>query len=279
MMSKQHLLALLLLFTTSLPLLADSRWGTVPAPSTDTPRAHGFYSNGCLAGGEALPLVGQGYQVMRSSRNRFYGHPSLIAYIQDLAQQAAERDVRLLVGDLSQPRGGPMSYGHASHQIGLDVDIWLTLLPLGETLNRQQTEDWEMLSVVDKYHGVLRQDRWTLRHRDMLQLAAASPLVERIFVNPIIKLGLCRSEADRRWLRKLRPWWGHDAHFHVRLTCPVESPACRNQDPVPAGDGCDGVEDWVAEIVALTRNPPEPGPRRPREPKVLPQVCEEVIAG
>jgi murein endopeptidase len=29
----------------------------------------------------------------------------------------------LLIGDMSQPRDGPMLYGHSSHQIGLDVDI------------------------------------------------------------------------------------------------------------------------------------------------------------
>jgi len=270
---------LLLLASFLTPAVADPRWGRVDQPSTGTARVHGFYSAGCLAGGATLPLAGEGYQVMRSSRNRFYGHPSLIAYVENLGRQAAAHGVQLLVGDLSQPRGGPMSFGHASHQVGLDVDIWLTLLPAGNRLSRQQTEDWDMLTVVDKYHGVLRQDRWTLRHRDILQMAAASPLVERIFVNPIIKLGLCRSEADTRWLRKLRPWWGHDAHFHVRLTCPVESPACRAQDPVPPGDGCEGVEDWVAEIVALTRNPPEPGPRRPRKPKVLPEVCEVVVSG
>jgi len=277
-MNKRVVILLLVVFFAS-PLSADPRWGAAARPSGGAARSHGFYSAGCLAGGATLALEGQGYQVMRSSRNRFYGHPSLIAYVEDLGQQAAERGLQLLVGDLSQPRGGPMTYGHTSHQIGLDVDIWLTLLPASERLSRPQTEDWKMLSVVDKYNGVLRQDRWTLQHRDVLQMAAASPLVERIFVNPIIKLGLCRSEADTRWLRKLRPWWGHDAHFHVRLTCPVESPACRNQDPVPPGDGCAGVEDWVAEIVELTRNPPPPTPRQPRRPKVLPDICETVVSG
>ena len=35
----------------------------------------------------------------------------------------------LLIGDMSQPRGGPMLNGHSSHQIGLDVDIWFTPMP------------------------------------------------------------------------------------------------------------------------------------------------------
>ena len=33
------------------------------------------------------------------------------------------------VGDMAQPRGGPLPFGHASHQTGLDVDIWFTLTP------------------------------------------------------------------------------------------------------------------------------------------------------
>lgn len=272
-------LVILLILGVGSEALADARWGAVEAPSAGDPHSHGFYSNGCLEGGATLPLTGEGYQVMRSSRNRFYGHPTLITYLEDLARQVAAKNIRLLVGDLSQPRGGPMSYGHTSHQIGLDADIWLTLLPLDKTLNHRQTESWKMLSVVDKYHGVVRQDRWTLSHRDVLQMAVASARVERIFVNPIIKLSLCRSESDRRWLRKLRPWWGHDAHFHVRLSCPPGSPACRDQDPVPPGDGCQGVEDWVAEIVALTRNPPPPKPPRKKKPKVLPQVCQAVLSG
>ena len=44
-----------------------------------------------------------------------------------------------LVGDISQPRGGPMFTGHASHQIGLDADVWLTPMP-DRTLSRAERE-------------------------------------------------------------------------------------------------------------------------------------------
>ena len=42
----------------------------------------------------------------------------------------------LLVGDMAQARGGPMLTGHASHQVGLDADIWLTPMPQDTALAR-----------------------------------------------------------------------------------------------------------------------------------------------
>jgi penicillin-insensitive murein endopeptidase len=69
--------------------------------------------------------------------------------------------------------------------------------------------------------------------------------VDRIFVNPAIKHILCESvTTDRTWLRKIRPWWGHDDHFHVRLSCPVGEDACVPTEPIAAGDGCDASLEW-----------------------------------
>ncbi len=94
------------------------------------PQSIGFYAKGCLAGAVALPTDGPNWQVMRLSRNRRWGHPRMIALLEKLSHDAA-RDgwPGLLVGDISQPRGGPMLTGHASHQVGLDADIWLTPMP------------------------------------------------------------------------------------------------------------------------------------------------------
>src|SRR5205807_1315716 len=80
---------------------------------------------------------------------------------------------------------------------------------------------------------------WRPEHRRLLEAFARSPEVERIFVNPAIKRALCREAgADRAWLERIRPWWGHNYHFHVRLACPRGEPECRNQAPPPPGDGC-----------------------------------------
>src|SRR6516165_2279694 len=52
----------------------------------------------------------------------------LIYFLEGLGTKVANAGTwrGLLVGDISQPRGGPMITGHDSHQVGLDADIWLT---------------------------------------------------------------------------------------------------------------------------------------------------------
>ncbi|MDA9854789.1 penicillin-insensitive murein endopeptidase, partial [bacterium] len=106
---------------------AKNLFGSAQTGSDQTPSAFGSYAKGCLAGADQLTESGPTWQVMRLSRNRNWGHPETINYIQKLSQRAS--NLRgwngLYIGDISQPRGGPMLSGHASHQIGLDVDIWL----------------------------------------------------------------------------------------------------------------------------------------------------------
>jgi penicillin-insensitive murein endopeptidase len=275
-------IALLLILTLWLPpALAGNAWGEVDAALPGRPQVIGFYSAGCLSGATMLPLQGEGFQVMRPSRNRFYGHPSLIAFLQALGRQEAARGERILIGDMAQPRGGPMAFGHGSHQSGLDVDIWFAQAPRGQILSFRETEAMPMLPVIDATAGRLNPARWSPRLRDTLKLAADNPVVERIFVNPIIKQALCHSEgAERTWLRKLRPWWGHDEHFHVRLRCPADSPLCEPQKPLPPGDGCDEDLDrwaWEVQQIALglrTRQMP----LERREP-VLPTTCAAVLNG
>ena len=91
---------------------------------------------------------------------------------------------------------------------------------------------------------------WTQDHLNVIKAAAQDRQVQRIFVNAAIKKALCRdATGDRSWLHTVRPYWGHDYHFHVRLVCPPGQPACREQDPVPPGDGCDA----VARLLVLRR--------------------------
>jgi penicillin-insensitive murein endopeptidase len=113
----------------------------------------------------------------------------------------------------------------------------------------------------------------------LLRLAASDPLVDRIFVHPAIKQALCQGvggagSGDRSWLRRIRPWYGHDEHFHVRLACPADSPLCVQQAPVPAGEGCDqaSFDWWSAEL----SRPKEPLP--PRVPPPLPAACRALEA-
>src|SRR6202048_1902492 len=110
---------------------AQRAFGGKTTPTPGPPGAIGAYERGCMEGAVMLPFDGANWQVMRPSRNRAWGHPVLIAFVERLAQKlpAEAGWPGLLVGDIAQPRGGPMLTGHGSHQIGLDADIWLTPMP------------------------------------------------------------------------------------------------------------------------------------------------------
>ncbi len=171
-----------------------------------------------------------------------------------------------------------MPSGHRSHQSGLDVDVWFLQQPRDRRLTRADTERIEMLSMIQPAAGVLQRSRWSPRYRDALRAAALAPEVERIFVNPIIKQALCVTESNPDWLEKVRPWWGHDAHFHVRLACPPNDSQCKPQKPFPPGDGCDPeLAKWVDEIVQATLYPkPRPKPEPPSVQR-LPVACDAVL--
>ncbi|MDS4019222.1 MAG: penicillin-insensitive murein endopeptidase [Candidatus Competibacter sp.] len=270
----------LLSLAVALPARAGNGWSTVAYPLSGPPQVIGSHTAGCIAGAAALPLVGDGYQVMRASRNRYYGHPLLVAFVERLGRQAAARGGRLLIGDLGQPRGGPMPNGHRSHQSGLDVDVWFLQQPRERLLSRSETEEIDMPSMVRAAEGTLNPTRWSPRYRDMLKLAALAPEVDRVFVNAIIKQALCYSETDRSWLDKVRPWWGHDAHFHVRLACPPDSGQCKPQKPIPPGDGCDAdLANWVRDIQQAALSPKPYRKPEPPSADALPVACNAVLNG
>ena len=150
----------------------------------------------------------------------------------------------LLIGDISQPRGGPMLTGHASHQIGLDADIWLTPMP-SRPLSTRQREEMSATLMVDEKTHLVKDALWKPMHTRLLKRAASYPEVERILVNPGIKKKLCDTvTGDRSWLRKVRPFWGHDYHFHMRIGCQPGSPNCKGQEATPADDGCGKPLAW-----------------------------------
>src|SRR5215471_15247630 len=199
--------------TALLPALllgVTTPFAMVKTPTHGPAKSIGGYSAGCIEGAVALPMRGAGFKVVHPERKRVYGHPLLIGLIRDVGKQLKKLHLAPLgVGDLAQPRGGPAPSGHASHQTGLDVDL---RFGTRETMAR------------------------------LLELVASDARVDRVFVNPAIKRDLC-SQSHAEWLHKIRPWWGHDDHFHVRLACPPDSPDCVAQAPLAAGDGC-GELDW-----------------------------------
>jgi len=251
---------------------------TTPAPVTA--RSIGFYAHGCLAGAVALPINGTTWQVMRLSRNRNWGHPKLVEFLERLAEKAKKVGWNgLLVGDMSQPRGGPMLTGHASHQIGLDADIWLTPMP-DRKLSREERELMSATMVVRDDRLDIDPNVWTHAHTELIRTAAEDPAVERIFVNAAIKKALCREAgSDRAWLAKVRPWWGHDYHFHVRIYCPPDSPQCEPQPPPESGEGCGhDLDYWFSDGVLHPQPPTEPPKPKPGlTMAALPAACRQVL--
>ena len=265
-------------------LPAKQLFGEKQLPSLGKAVAIGYYPRGCLAGGVELPVNGPTWQVMRLSRNRNWGHPSLIHFLEKFAPLAAKATgwKGIMVGDLSQPRGGPSPSDHASHQIGLDVDIWFMPMP-DRVLTKEERDKIAAINLVSDDWKHLNPQTWTPQHVAFIKSAAQQPEVERVLVNAAIKKELCRVEdkAHDSWMAKVRPWFGHHDHIHVRLRCPADSPSCRAQPPVPGGDGCGAKEldYWFSDKVLRPQITPSK-PSKPPKPVMLadlPPACKTVL--
>ena len=257
---------------------------TVPAPLAA--RAVGSYAKGCLAGGKALAVDGPAWQAMRLSRNRNWGHPKLIALLERFATEMKIKEnwPGLLIGDLAQPRGGPMLTGHKSHQVGLDADIWFKPKP-AETLTTAQRETYEPLLLAEDNGTSIIAANWNEGFIRLVKRAANYPEVERIFVHPAIKKEFCKAAGtDRSWLLKVRPMWLHNYHFHIRMKCPEGSPTCQHQTPPgKTDDGCGKeLDDWI-KLVSVPPKPAPVPPPAPSPPKPemsleqLPAECQTVL--
>lgn len=235
----------------------------------------GSYNNGCIRGAKAFE-EGTGYQIQKWGPGRSYAHPDTIDYVHKLVAKAKKAGLPdLLIGDMSKRYGGPFGNGssHGSHQIGLDVDISFDFATPKKT-------EYQLANPKDVYIVDTKQHRtanFSSDHVGLLYLAAQDSRVERIFVAPGIKRELCNlyKGQDTKWLRKLRPWFGHRGHFHVRLACPSDSPFCKHQKAVPEGDGCgEELQSWF--------KPPKPSDHtKPVKPpkKILPEQCNLVLQG
>ena len=261
-------------FATSLA----QKWAMVTQPANTGSNAQsiGTYNAGCISGAVSVPANGTGYQMMRLSRKRSFGHPDLKQFIEKLGQATASQHWgELLIGDLGQPRGGPTLSGHRSHQTGLDVDIWFLLSKqaASRTLAFNERETWGAPSVLAAHSDAIDYTQWSQANEKILEAAARMPEVDRIFVNPSVKRELCTRSTSHDWLRKIRPWFKHDDHFHVRLKCPKDNKYCRGQEPLPSGDGCDaGLAWWFTEEA---KHPVTP--KIPPKPLALPVLCDNVL--
>ena len=252
-------------------------------PSRGRAQSIGYYPKGCLAGGVELPINGPTWQVMRLSRNRNWGHPSLVRFLERIAPVVAKETgwPGILVGDMGQPRGGPTPYGHRSHQTGLDVDIWFRPMP-DHRLSKEEREKMSALNLVSDDWKDVNPKTWTPAYAKMIRIAAEQPEVERVLVNAAIKKELCRLEGKQtwRWMAKVRPWYAHHDHIHVRLKCPAGSPHCKSQPAVPGGDGCgkSKLAFWFSDKV-LHPKPKKKGGKPKKQVLLadLPAACKTVL--
>lgn len=263
--------------------LAKDLFAAKSASTSNKSQVFGYYANGCLDGAVQLPDSGPTWQAMRLSRNRNWAHPEMIQFVMDLSVEATKLGwAGLYIGDMSQPRGGPMKTGHSSHQNGLDADIWM--LPAKKLdLSAAQRESISSISVrTDDQRKI--NENWTPAHMAIIKAAANDKRVDRIFVAAAVKIEMCRTAGtDRNWLAKVRPLYGHYYHFHVRLKCPRGSPKCIKQtsvDRISKGDGCDkSLTWWVTDYL----DPPKVDPNKPKpkkskaKPKPRPRRASEMI--
>ncbi len=267
---------------------AKKLFGGEKTPANMGAKAIGSYARGCLAGAQALAINGDAWQIMRVSRNRNWAHPAMISLVERLARESKSLDSwpGLLVGDMAQPRGGPMLTGHASHQIGLDADVWLNPMP-SRILTSVERETIEA-TVVTKSRTEIDKSRWTEGHAKLIKRAANYSEVARIFVHPPIKAELCKwATGDRSWLSKVRPYYGHNYHFHIRMNCPPGFAGCKNQwTPQPKdGTGCgEELAYWMGSTPWKRKGPDPRPPVKPAKPvppltlSGLPAECRAVIA-
>ena len=285
-------LALLAPLPAQAEKLANKLFGAADDPSQQEPMPIGSYARGCAAGLVELPETGPTWQAMRLSRHRNFGHPVLVQYLEDLSQTATQIGwPGLYIGDMGQPRGGPMTSGHASHQIGLDADIWM-LPPKSLSLTAKQRENISSIPVRSADQKSVTAN-WTPRHAALLKAAASDPRIDRIFVAAAVKIEMCKTakKSDKKWLQKIRPIAGHDTHFHVRLKCPKGARLCETQTPSVSelsngGDGCDEtLAWWVSEAYLHPKPSKKPGKAAPRKkgPREftmadLPRQCANVLS-
>ena len=255
---------------------AAADWSTVTTPTPGPTQSIGFYSAGCLQGAQQLPLDGPGYEAIRVSRNRYWGQPVMIDTIMALgARVRVAGQAHLYIGDVGQPRGGPAPSGHASHQIGLDADIWFERQP-GPRRAPLERENPRLRSLVRADDSAIDDAVFNEQHVALLRIAAELPNVDRIFVNKFIKQRLCETVGgDRGWLNRLVVWAGHDEHFHVRLHCPPGNPKCQPQAAYYKDDGCGAPLDiWFTHPPVTL---PPPGTSMPPYRPKLPAACAAVL--
>ena len=165
-----------------------------------------------------------------------------------------------------------MLTGHASHQIGLDADIWLTRCRTAAS--RAEREQMSATDMVRPDRLDIDPNVWTSQHTALIRAVSREPEVARIFVNAAIKKALCREAGDRAWLTKVRPMFGHNYHFHIRLACPQADEGAPTKIRRPSATVVG--RSWTNGSQRRCCAKPGP-PRPPMTMAQLPPECRKVL--
>ena len=238
-------------------------------------------SRGCLAGGVELPECGPTWQAMRLGRNHHWGNPATIAFIEDLSRTATRAR---LEGPLRRRhRPGPRRPGQGPRQPP-DRPRRRHLVHPAAAPRPHPRASARGLGAIDRPRRTTSATSTPTGRRRTprcLEAAARDPRVERIFVTApgqARALRQSRARGDAAWLRKIRPWWGHHDHFHVRLNCPTGDRGCVDPAPIPPGDGCKDAVWWVTDaLLPPDPNAPKPKPKPPLQLADLPPQCAAVL--
>ncbi len=242
--------------------------------------AIGTHNNGCILYSAELNKNGEGYKLPRIERNHNYGHPEMIALLEDYSYRVKEMLGKdLLIADISKKNGGPIFMLHSSHQTGLDADIWFTLYDDKQNLSSQDMASIKPLNMADeKLKSV--SSYWGSNQEDIIKLFAQSEKVDRIFVNYNIKNYYCSKFRNQDWQKKIRPWWGHNEHFHIRLKCPQGSEECISKGQEIKDDGCgNDLAWWFSDEAKQPKSKKEAEAKLTEEQILerLPNRCKEIL--
>src|SRR5260370_27770907 len=117
---------------------------------------------------------------MRRSSNCYRHIKDLVNFLERFAPFAAQTTgwKGILIGDMAQPRGGPLPFGHKSHQTGLDVDIWFMPMP-DRVLSKEERENILASNLVTADGKHVNDDFWSPADAAFIRTAAEQPEVER----------------------------------------------------------------------------------------------------
>ena len=176
------------------------------------------------------------------SEGKSYGHPALVLMLERSAkelQRAATGSV-LVVGDLSDANGGPLS-GHRSHQSGRDADVAFYVLDEnGKQIVLDHYVKFDAHGkaldgsgyVFDDWRNWLLVESWVRdRRAGLSHIFISRPLRQRL-ISYASKQPAFRQYVPEVSALLKQPEEGepHDDHFHVRVSCPKEqSEICREQ--------------------------------------------------